>query len=109
MVESIAVGVVDRLSIRIECLENDNQVLRKENKMLRDRETDLESQMDASDQYSRRYNIRIFGVPESPDSNECTDYVMINLCKTLGADVSINEFDRSNKTGIVADANLNLK
>ncbi|XP_052241446.1 uncharacterized protein LOC127851662 [Dreissena polymorpha] len=99
MLESIAAGVVERLSNRIECLENDNQVLRNENNMLRDRVTDLENQMYAGEQYSRRNNVRIFGVPESPESNECTDDVVMSLCKTLGADVCINEIDRSHRTG----------
>ncbi|KAH3834744.1 hypothetical protein DPMN_108079 [Dreissena polymorpha] len=40
MVESITAGVVDKLSNRIECIETDNQALRNENKMLRDRVKD---------------------------------------------------------------------
>ncbi|KAH3773089.1 hypothetical protein DPMN_174440 [Dreissena polymorpha] len=53
MIESIVAGVVDGLSNRIASLENDNQVLLDENRMLRDRVTDLELGMDASEQYSR--------------------------------------------------------
>ncbi|KAH3690567.1 hypothetical protein DPMN_191239 [Dreissena polymorpha] len=68
MVESIADGVVERLSNRVECLENDSQVLRNENNMLRDRVMDLANQMDAGEQYSRRNNVRIVVVPESSES-----------------------------------------
>ncbi|KAH3800582.1 hypothetical protein DPMN_154216 [Dreissena polymorpha] len=53
-----------KISNQIECLENDNQALRNENKMLRDRVKDLEYQMEASEQYNRRNNVRIFGVSD---------------------------------------------
>jgi len=99
MIESIVAGVVDGLSNRIASLENDNQVLLDENRMLRDRVTDLELGMDASEQYSRRNNVRIFGVPESVDPKESTDDIVLNLCKSLGADMSIQEIDRSHRTG----------
>ncbi|KAH3719062.1 hypothetical protein DPMN_061890 [Dreissena polymorpha] len=67
--------------------------------MLRDRVSDLEYQMHTSEQYSRRNNVRIFGDPESSDSNECFHDVVINLCKTIGADVSLHEIDRLHRTG----------
>ncbi|KAH3857793.1 hypothetical protein DPMN_100408 [Dreissena polymorpha] len=71
--------------------------------MLRDRVIDLECAMDASEQYSRRNNVRIFGIPESPESNESTDDIVIKLCNTLNVDVSVNEIDRLTGLENVAD------
>ncbi|KAH3738745.1 hypothetical protein DPMN_045388 [Dreissena polymorpha] len=92
MIETIITGVVDGLSKRIECLENENLKLKNENRILNDA-------LDANEQYSRRNSLRIFGIPESEKSNESTDTIVMNLCKSLGADVSIGEIDRSHRTG----------
>ncbi|KAH3779914.1 hypothetical protein DPMN_157723 [Dreissena polymorpha] len=67
--------------------------------MLRDRLMDFECTMDASEQYSRRNNVSIFGLPESPESKKSTDDIVIQLCNTLSVDVSVNEIDRSLRTG----------
>ncbi|KAH3771300.1 hypothetical protein DPMN_172614 [Dreissena polymorpha] len=67
--------------------------------MLRDRVMDLECAVDSSEQYSRRNNVRIFGIPESPESKKSTDDIVIKLCNTLNVDVSVNEIDRSHRTG----------
>ncbi|KAH3815286.1 hypothetical protein DPMN_143808 [Dreissena polymorpha] len=66
--------------------------LKNENRILNDA-------LDASEQYRRRNSLRIFGIPESEKSNESTDTIVMNLCKSLGADVSIGEIDRSHRTG----------
>ncbi|KAH3788519.1 hypothetical protein DPMN_166664 [Dreissena polymorpha] len=50
MIESIVAGGVHGLSNRIASIENDNKVLFNENRMLKDRVTDLEYKMDASEQ-----------------------------------------------------------
>ena len=92
MIETIITGVVDGLSKRIECLEHENTKLQNENRTLKDA-------LDASEQYSRRNSLRIFGIPESAKPNESTDEIVMNLCKSMGADVLIGEIDRSHRTG----------
>ncbi|KAH3859858.1 hypothetical protein DPMN_102679 [Dreissena polymorpha] len=63
MIETIITGVVDGLSKRIECLENENMQLKNENRILNDT-------LDASEQYNRRNSLRICGIPESDKANE---------------------------------------
>lgn len=99
MVEIIINGVVDGLSKRIESLENENKYLRQENNLLKDRIASIENELDASEQYSRRNSVRIFGIPENSDNKESTDNVVINLCNALGANITLDEIDRSHRTG----------
>ncbi|KAH3769725.1 hypothetical protein DPMN_171000 [Dreissena polymorpha] len=91
MIETIITGVVDGLSKRIECLELENKSLKSENRILTERLVKVEITLDASEQYSRRNSLRIFGIPETENPNEGTDSVVMNLCNSMGADVSIDE------------------
>ncbi|KAH3774302.1 hypothetical protein DPMN_175681 [Dreissena polymorpha] len=88
MIETIITGVVDGLSKRIECLELENNSLKNENGILKDRMVKIENTLDASEQYSRRNSLRIFGIPENEGPKEGTDGIVMNLCTSMGADVS---------------------
>ena len=67
--------------------------------MLRDRVVEIENLLDTGEQYSRRNNLRIFGIPEGNEARENTDTLVFYLCKSLGADVALGEIDRSHRTG----------
>lgn len=58
----------------------------------------LQKKADEQEQYSRRSNIRIFGIEE--DKEENTDDIIINLVnKQLKVDMNVNSIDRSHRTG----------
>lgn len=53
---------------------------------------------DELEQYQRRNNLRVFGVPET--TGEDTDTVLVNLFKEkLDVDVEVNRLDRSHRVG----------
>lgn len=100
MIDSIVDGVVSSLKNRITLVEESNEILRKENKILIDRVSELEKARIEAEQYSRRNSLRISGIPESAlEAGESTDEIVLNLCKDLGANVNINEIDRSHRSG----------
>jgi len=57
----------------------------------------LESRLDDMEQYQRRNNIRITGIPE--ESGESTDKIVIELAKAIGCDVESYCIDRSHRLG----------
>lgn len=96
MVNSIVSGVMSGLNTKI------NQLV-DENTKLKQRISNLESKADASEQYSRRNNLRISGLRE--EMGESTDQIVMALCRDIGADITIEEIDRSHRAGrVVHDA-----
>ena len=57
----------------------------------------LQDRVDELEQYGRRNSIRVTSVPET--EGECTDDVMVKLCKAAGVDVSPEMIDRSHRVG----------
>jgi exosome complex exonuclease DIS3/RRP44 len=57
----------------------------------------LEDKVDELEQYSRRNNVRISGVPETV--GEDTDALVIQLAKAIGCDLQPGEIDRSHRVG----------
>lgn len=57
----------------------------------------LESRLDEQEQYGRRNNIRIFGIPEQ--ENENTDQIVLDVAKRIQAKVDISLIDRSHRVG----------
>lgn len=53
---------------------------------------------DELEQYGRRNNIRIFGVPEN--KNEDTDKLVIDVAKRINVDLKLSSIDRSHRVGI---------
>ena len=81
VVNSIVDGVLSGIQTKVASLESEMITLKDENASLRDRVSHLESVCDASEQYSRRNNLRITGVRESESEN--TDLNVLKLCETL--------------------------
>lgn len=63
LIESLIKKLDDKFSKRIEKLEGDVELVRKEMDTLRCENNTLKRKMDAQEQYSRNNNIRIFGLP----------------------------------------------
>lgn len=75
----------------ISTLQIQNDELVEENKRLK-------SEIDAVQQYSRRNNIRIYGIKET--DGEDTDRIVVNLFKEkLNVDLDIHQIDRSHRVG----------
>ena len=49
------------------------------------------------EQYSRRNNLRIFGIAEKKGEN--TDQLVIDVAKRIGVKISLDDIDRSHRTG----------
>ena len=90
VIPEIVKGVTAKLESRVSTLESENDFLRK-------RVNQLENSLDAAEQYSRRNNLRISGLPESP--NESTDDLVLAMSSAIGANVSLEEIDRSHRVG----------
>ena len=71
--------------------------IKAENLELRGRVKALESEMDRANQFSRRNSVRVSGIPEGRDEN--TDTRILNIANSIGADVIIEEIDRSHRVG----------
>ena len=71
--------------------------IKAENLELRGRVKALESEMDRANQISRRNSARVSGIPEGRDEN--TDTRILNIANSIGADVIIEEIDRSHRVG----------
>lgn len=57
-----------------------------------------EKKIDQLEQYSRKNNLRLFGIPEANSEN--TDNLIVNLCKEkLGIDINKEDIDRSHRVG----------
>ena len=90
VIPEIGKGVTAKLENRVSTLESENDYLRR-------RVSQLEGSLDAAEQYSRRNNVRISGLPENQD--ESTDDLVLAMSRAVGADISINEIDRSHRVG----------
>ena len=90
VIPEIVKGVTTRLEKRVSALESENDSLRK-------RINQLENSLDSAEQYSRRNNLRISGLPET--QNESTDDLVLAMSSAIGADMSIDDIDRSHRVG----------
>ena len=86
MTKSIVNGVIDGLTSTI-------QSLQKENSELRTRVSTLEAKADAAEQYSRRNCLRVAGIKEIASEN--TDVYVIDMAKAIGADITLDDIERS--------------
>ncbi|XP_060581807.1 uncharacterized protein LOC132738341 [Ruditapes philippinarum] len=96
-VESIVKGVVDGLQLQINVLQKENEDLKATNLALSTRIDILELRADATEQYSRRDNLRITGISENKDEN--TDQIILDMSSSIGADLSLDEIAVSHRVG----------
>lgn len=94
LIKSAVSEVIDE---KLEQLKMDNNRLEDENRKLRNRVEKLEMAMDESEQYSRRNNLRISNIIETPDEN--TDHLVCKVAEIIGANLSPGDIDRSHRVG----------
>ena len=95
MVSSIITGVLEGLQSKVASLE-------VENSQLRFRVDLLESKVDKTEQYSPRNCLRLSGINET-DAKSIDNKVM-EIANALGADISLEEIDRSHRLGKQKDS-----
>ena len=78
-------------------LKEKNSSLEDENTTLKDRVAMLEVKVDKAEQYSRRYCLRLSGLPETKD--ESVDGKIMELAAAIDADLTITEIDRAHRLG----------
>ncbi|KAK3928872.1 Protein unc-13-like protein C [Frankliniella fusca] len=83
----------------IESLHQEVEGLRRELKEKDVQIRELNDKLDEREQYSRRNNLRIFGVKESPREN--TDMEVIKIAEQCGVSIVGSQIDRSHRVGKV--------
>ena len=78
-------------------LVNRIESVESENSTLRERVQQLELEADRAQQYSRRNCLRVSGLPEAQSEN--TDDIILDMAKAAGANLSLEEIDRSHRVG----------
>ncbi|KAK3909440.1 Protein unc-13-like protein C [Frankliniella fusca] len=89
---------VKTLKKEVEGLRDDVDHYSYQLKLKDDKISDLERRIEESEQYSRRNNLRIFGVAEGP--KEDTNQVVMDVAKKIGAcSITVSQIDRSHRIG----------
>lgn len=97
-----SLGKIDELVIKIDKLIDDTNNL---NITVKKNSTDIEklkSKCDELEQYSRRSNIRIFGIPET-EKEDVGQLVIQLFTQKLGLSIALSDIDRTHRTGIKSD------
>ena len=84
-------------------LKDEIASLRNEVDQLKLKLSELSSKANNNEQYSRRNNLRIFGIPEVV-GEDCYDVVLSLCVNDLGINVSREELDRAHRVGRQKDA-----
>ena len=89
-------------------LQKENESLKQENISLKKEVTHLKMQVgkvelaaDSNEQYSRRNNLRISGIPITEGEN--TDEKVLKLSNEVGANLELSDIDRSHRVGPMKD------
>lgn len=109
VIDFLVTKLSDKLSAKIiESLNEEIKTLKAENEMLKQTVDDVEKTydilLDEAEQYNRRNNLRVFGVPESP--TEDTDALVIEVFKKCNVDVTLNDIQRSHRVGKKSNATI---
>ena len=99
LVNSVVDGVLKGLHDKMSSLESANSSLLQENTALSKRVAVLERQVEQSEQYSRRNNLRISGLVEGTEQPENTDDIIMKMASDIGSDIQLADVDRSHRVG----------
>ncbi|KAH3785049.1 hypothetical protein DPMN_163132 [Dreissena polymorpha] len=98
IVRSVVQAFIPQVITGINASLNDIiESLTRETTQLKNPVAELLCQADRAETYSRRNCLRITGIPEARD--EDTDNIIVTMAKDLGAELSIDEIDRSQRVG----------
>jgi hypothetical protein len=99
----IVSAVNTAIDVKIQPLQEEIASLKDEVALLKSKFVIVEAKANENEQYSRRNNIRIFGLPEAKDEN-CYK-IVIDLCKDeLKIDVTSDDIDRAHRVGKLKQA-----
>ena len=88
--------------MRIENIERVTAALTTKIRTLQEKVDTLEAEADRREQYTRRPNLRISGIPET--TNEVTNDLVIATMKKLGFDnIGVSDLERSHRLGQKTD------
>ncbi|KAH3775043.1 hypothetical protein DPMN_176439 [Dreissena polymorpha] len=97
IVSSIASGVLGGLNTEIAVIKSENLTLRNQVNQLESKVADMNALIDRQNQYSHRNCLRLSGVSETQGEN--TDTTVTKILSAIGANISIDEIDRSHRLG----------
>lgn len=97
VVGAIAGAVAQQLKGEMASLRAEVTELKKQVCMRDVRIQTLETSLEELEQYQRRNNIRISGIPEAV--GEDTDNLVVKLAQALGCDLDTDDIDRSHRVG----------
>ncbi|XP_077992417.1 uncharacterized protein LOC144446513 [Glandiceps talaboti] len=83
---------------RMENMQESHDTLMQDNDRLHKRVAILETELHSLDQYNRRINLEIAGVPES-DGSENTDAITLDILQKIHPDITANDVDISHRIG----------
>ena len=75
------------------------ECVRKEMETLRTQVQSQNFELDRLQQYSRRDNIRVYGIAEATDENENTNSVIVKVAKDMGVDISEHDLSVNHRLG----------
>lgn len=98
--DSVANRVTEELKATVcfntETVHDFHEELKSRDRALQLMKTDFDRRLDEMEQYQRRSNLRIFGVPESEGNS---DLAAIQTAKRIGVDLDLCDIDRSHRVG----------
>ena len=97
IVSNIIDGVVHGLQQKMDALESENAFLKNKVNELENKLIQAQDRQDKADQYSRRNCFRLSGIREA--EGESTDQIALDMTKAIGADLKLEEIDRSHRLG----------
>jgi peptidoglycan hydrolase CwlO-like protein len=89
---------VELIDSRINVLEDMNKRLQEDLNKLNRRLNEVQNKANDNEQYSRRNNLRIYGIAEKQIEN-CYDEVTKFCNEELGVSIERNEIDRAHRVG----------
>ncbi|KAK3933313.1 RNA-directed DNA polymerase from mobile element jockey [Frankliniella fusca] len=101
LISRIVQGALKPLNETLQTLTDEVVTLKSELKAKDDRISKLENlveiKVDELEQYGRRNNLRIFGVPEK--QKEDTDSIVMEVSEKIGVHLNFSDIDRSHRVG----------
>lgn len=86
----------------VEAVEKENRVLKKENESLRESLKKTQSELNDLEQYGRRWNLRVFGVPEQQQEDVLKK--VMDVSGQVGVDITPNDVEACHRVGAVGGA-----
>ena len=99
LVKSVMDGIALTINKRFAELERENNRLSGELKTLQTKMETIEQASDTAEQYSRRNNVRIVGIPEPTANIDNTDELILEMATACNVEISRSDIDKSHRFG----------